>query len=260
MTGWQIILIQWFVAIRFDELMHKRWFKFYKNHNVEVEDVPLDREEQESLELTDEDFAPTPPKPKGPLNRLPPKADLKIAFIFYLISGIVSSIYWGTSFQEYLSLSKNSIFEDHEYWRAFTSVLIHSDLGHYLANGPLLIIFGWFLRTFAGPFIFPYVLFTLGALTNLCTVYFYSPETELLGASGMVYAMVAFWLVLYIRFDIDYSVPMRIFRSIGFSLLVMFPTTFQPRTSYLAHTLGFIIGLIFALPFLPLIKRRLLRL
>jgi len=238
-------------------MMLKRWFKFYKNRNVEVEDVSLDPEGQEPLELTDEDFKPTPPKPKGPLNRLPPQKDLKLVVILYAIVGLVSSIYWGTSFQEYLWLNKSIVFDDHQYWRAFTSVLIHADLGHYLANAPLFIVFGWFLRSFAGPIVFPYVLFCVGALTNLCTVYFYSPEAELLGASGMVYAMVAFWLIIYISFDADYVLPMRIFRSIGFSLIVMFPTTFQPRTSYLAHGIGFCLGLAFAIPFLPMIKKKL---
>ncbi len=80
-------------------------------------------------------------------------------------------------------------------------------------------------------------------LSNAATIWVYEPRTHLVGASGMLYGMVALWLVLYVRFETRFSVPMRIFRAIGVSLLLLFPTTFEEQTSYMAHAAGFVIGL-----------------
>jgi len=140
--------------------------------------------------------------------------------------------------------------------RLLTAVFTHSDFGHLLANAPLFLIFGWLLRSFFGSFGFPIMALVFGIISNLITVYYYAPTTRLLGASGMVYGMVAFWLVLYIRFDVDRSIPVRLFRVIAFSLIVMFPTTFVKTTSYLAHSAGFATGIIAGIIFCPFLKVR----
>lgn len=70
----------------------------------------------------------------------------------------------------------------------------------------------------------------------------------------MVYGMVALWLTLYIRFDQKGRWVKRVMRSLGFSLLVLFPQTYEPNVSYLAHASGFILGITIGLAFMPFAK------
>jgi hypothetical protein len=74
----------------------------------------------------------------------------------------------------------------------------------------------------------------------------------------MIYAMAGMWLTLYLKFEQGYSFYMRLVRVTAFVLIVLFPTTFQPTTSYLAHGLGFVFGVMAAcgLIFVPSIRDR----
>ena len=154
----------------------------------------------------------------------------------------MSLLFWHTDLREYFWLSGEKIFQFKEYWRLFTGFMIHSSIGHLLSNGFLFVVFGWFLRAYFGFWVFPVGVFLLGALTNLVTIWFYDPKVMLLGASGVVYAMVALWVTLYIFYERKKSLPRKLFLSLGFLLVLMFPTNFSPKTSYLAHGVGFLMG------------------
>jgi rhomboid protease GluP len=203
-----------------------------------------------------EDFLPSPPKPRGPLSRMPDADGTHPALIAFTFFALASLSYWRDGDASPLPVSGVAVFRDHEYWRLFTALFTHSDMGHLLANAPLFLIFGWFLRSFFGRVTFPLAAFCIGVASNLVTVYFYAPATQLVGASGMLYGMAALWLVLYIRFDTDHTVWMRFFRALAFSIAVLFPTTFEPTTSYLAHASGFVIGVVTGLGMSPFLRVR----
>lgn len=199
------------------------------------------------------DFLPSPPKIAGPLSAVPSPGLAKPALIAFIFFTIASAAYWRDPEASQLAVSGEAVFKNHQYWRLFTALFTHSDFGHLLSNMPLFLIFGWYLRAFFGVWTFPVASFFIGVASNLATIYFYPPTAQLIGASGMLYGMVALWLVLYVKFDIDHSVFMRFFRALGFSIGVLFPTTFQPTTSYLAHAAGFAIGAILGLAMMPLL-------
>jgi len=157
---------------------------------------------------------------------------------------------------EYLWASRLTVFTEHEYWRLFTSIFTHADIVHLMSNLPFFIFFGLVLYEYFGLLLFPLVPLLTGAFANAFTLYFYPPGVRLIGASGMVYGMVSAWLVLYICHDKDRTVFVRIFRSAGFALIVLFPETYNPSTSYLVHAAGFVTGMIFALLLLPFVKVR----
>ena len=78
-----------------------------------------------------------------------------------------------------------------------------------------------------------------------------------MGASGMVYGMIALWLVLYVSHDEDDRLGKRVLRAAAFASLMLLPRTYEQSTSYLAHGSGFMLGLIcglFCLPFLKVIE------
>jgi rhomboid protease GluP len=201
-----------------------------------------------------EDFKEEPERPPGPLARFPAIRHAIPALILFLAFYLATSVYNRSAAGDYLWLSGDSIFKHHEYWRLLTSLCTHADLYHLFSNALIFLVFGWMLRAYFGLFVFPGVSLATGLLTNLLTIAAYDPAIKLLGASGMAYGMVALWLVFYIHHDVDHTVPMRIFRAIGFSLVMMFPTTFDPHVSYLAHAIGFGTGLVLGLILLPFVR------
>ena len=190
--------------------------------------------------------------PPGPLSKLPSWDHARPAFLLYLVFISASLLYWRSSWGDYLWISGQTFFHDHQYWRAFTSLAVHADAIHLLSNTLFFIIFGWLLNAYFGALLFPLAALISGACASAATVWFYEPGTRLMGASGMVYAMAALWLVFYIRHDYDRSLPARIVRATGFSLIILMPTVYNPSTSYLAHGIGFLFGIIAAFVMLPL--------
>ncbi len=182
------------------------------------------------------------------LTELPPARDGLPGLILFGIAGAVSSAAWNRpEWFAKLAPTRDLVFGQHEYWRLLTGILLHADVGHLLSNAPLLLIFGWFLRSYFGSPAFPIMAVILGIGAHAATLWQYAPQTQLVGASGLVYAMVAMWLGLYIRFSTNEKVLSRIFRAGGFTLALMLPTTFEARTSYLAHAIGFGLGLLGAI-------------
>ena len=203
-----------------------------------------------------DDFEEGPERIPGPLSQFPSPRHAVPALIAFAVFYIATVAYNRYQAGEYLWLSGRSIFEGHEYWRLFTSLCAHADLSHLLSNALIFLVFGWMLKAYFGLMVFPVASFAIGLITNLLTVSVYDPGIKLLGASGMAYGMVALWLVFYVRHDADHRVPMRIFRAVGFALVMMFPTTFEPQVSYLAHAIGFAIGLIAGFMLMSLVKVR----
>ncbi len=201
-----------------------------------------------------EDFKPEPERPPGPLAQVPSLRNGIPALMAFFVFYIATAVYNRYPAGEYLWLSGDALFEKHEYWRLLTSLVTHADLSHLLGNALIFLIFGWMLRAYFGLIVFPVASFLIGLITNIVTIAAYDPRIKLLGASGMAYGMVALWLVFYIRHDTDHRIPVRIFRAAGFALVMMFPTTFDPHVSYLAHAAGFGIGLVTGLLLLPFVS------
>ena len=155
-----------------------------------------------------------------------------------------------------LWLSGEALFSRHEYWRLATSLFTHADLLHIVSNALIFLAFGWMLKAYFGFIAFPILPLIIGMASNLMTIALYDPNIKLIGASGMAFGMVSLWLVLYIRHDTDHSVPVRILRAVGFALAMMFPSTFDPQVSYLAHATGFGMGLIAGMLLLPVMRLR----
>lgn len=201
-----------------------------------------------------EDFKEEPARPPGPLSKFPSPHHGAPALIMFFLFYAATSVYNRYPFGDYLWLSGESIFRYHEYWRILTSLATHGDLSHLLSNALIFLVFGWMLKAYFGFLVFPVVSLVIGVATNCLTVAFYEPGIRLLGASGMAYGMVALWLVFYIHHDTDRTVALRIFRAVGFSLVMMFPSTFDPHVSYLAHAIGFTLGIVTGLALLPLVS------
>jgi rhomboid protease GluP len=195
----------------------------------------------------EEDFGEIVERPRGPLSVFPSLRHVLPAVLMFMLFYVATVIYGGYPQREYLWISGDSIFKNHEYWRLITAIFTHSDLSHLMSNALIFLVFGWMLNAYFGLLAFPITSLCIGAITNAITVAFYDPAIQLVGASGMAYGMVSLWLVFYIHNDTYYSLALRIFRAIGFALVMMFPTTFEPHVSYLSHAVGFGTGLLIGL-------------
>jgi rhomboid protease GluP len=207
---------------------------------------------EEDFVLTEEDFLPAPKKSPSPMAAVPPLRFLNLPVWMAIGFAIASIAYWQNPGKFPLWVSQASLLKDHQYWKLFTALFTHSDMLHLLSNLPLFLIFGWHLRAFFGLVIFPVLAVVAGALANFLTVILYEEQTRLLGASGMLYAMVALWLVYYVRFETAYRFWNKVMRATGFALILLFPTTFQENVSYLAHFWGFICGMVLGALFFPI--------
>lgn len=201
-----------------------------------------------------EDFIPSPPRPLGPLEVLPHDRTFFWASLSLLLCTGFSLIYWFTPYAESLALSKESFFRDHEYWRAVTALFVHADIAHLLSNMPFLALFAWVTSIFFGAWLYPALAVMLGIFAHICTVYFSAENMYLVGASGLVYVLYGMWLVYYMRYATHLPPLGRIIRVIGFFLVMVMPSSYHPSTSYLAHSFGFLFGVIGGLISLPFLR------
>lgn len=93
---------------------------------------------------------------------------------------------------------------DGAYWRMVTAAFIHLQVLHLLFNMYALAIFGPMLEQLLGHLRF-IALYVLGALVSSLVVYWLSPESPTIGASGAIFALFGAAIVLMLRRGQDVS-------------------------------------------------------
>lgn len=185
------------------------------------------------------------------ITKKPRASSLMVTAGMVLLIILVTQAYWIDfgGIASLLPAINNNIFSQGEVWRAFTAVLIHADMGHLVSNLYMLGILSYFVYGYFGFRAYPFWTFMGAGLVNFISVYTYAPEVRLLGASGWVYLLGGFWLTLYLFIQRQYRISRRLMRVFGMALMVFFPTSFEPTTSYRTHFIGFVIGMAMGLYF-----------
>lgn len=142
---------------------------------------------------------------------------------------------------------QEKIFQKLEYWRVFTAIFVHADTEHFLSNMYILWIFSYFVFGYCGYKIFPLASFLAAGVVNALAVLTYSPDVELIGASGLVYVLGGFWLTLYLFVQRQYGVMNRLMRVLGIAAVIFLPSSFVVTTSYRTHGIGFMAGILMGL-------------
>lgn len=173
---------------------------------------------------------------------------------------IVSWMVWNeiAHADRWLAASGEAVFTRHEYWRLWTSLFVHGDVGHLVSNAILFIPLSFFLTGYFGPYFFPVFGLLAGGLTNYIALTTMAPKTELVGISGVVYWMGAAWLTLYLLIGTHESVRRRLGKTLFIAAALFLPQTFEPHVSYISHFYGFVLGVPCALAYYGL-KRRAFR-
>ena len=143
-----------------------------------------------------------------------------------------------------LSANGYLVYEKGEYWKAFTTSLMHGDFVHLGHNTLFFMAFSVLLNFYFGFWIFPILSFIVGGVINLIALKIYQPEIYLVGISGVIYFMAAFWMTLFVGLERHMSLYKRMMITTGVSLILFFPEAFVRNVSYLAHGLGFGMGIV----------------
>lgn len=214
------------------------------------------RLEGDDTELSELDFLPTAARPKQSAIYQPPRRESAwFALAFMALALLLSSLSWQGYITESLAVSQVGLFEQGKWWQSLSALFMHADIVHLISNGWLLVLFGWILKDFGTSFAFPLLALVVGVVTNIATVMTMPAQHQLVGASGMVYGMVAMWIVFYMYYS-ESSLKDKWMGSLAFFLVVMFPDTFNPQVSYAAHAIGFGIGILAGLGYCALNPKR----
>ena len=156
-----------------------------------------------------------------------------------------------------LSANGYLVFEKGEYWKAFTTTLMHADFVHLGHNTLFFLAFSVLLNSYFGFWIFPVLSFVVGGIINLIALKIYDPQIYLVGISGVIYFMAAFWMTMFVGLERQMSLYRRIMITTGVSLILYFPEVFVKNVSYLAHGLGFGMGIILGIIYFKLMREKL---
>lgn len=155
----------------------------------------------------------------------------------------------------------------------FSAMLIHADLLHVVGNLLFLLIFGLAAERRLGSMLFLALFLIGGGLANLAAA-LSMPERvgAIVGASGAVSAIVGAYLTLFPRSQLGLVIPLGAFLEfvripalwlIGFWILLQVLMAYLNPTlgavAWIAHAVGFIVGVLFALACRPAVYRRLRR-
>lgn len=158
----------------------------------------------------------------------------------------------------WMPASREMVFQNHQWWRAWTALFAHADGSHLISNAVLFIPLTYLLVGYFGLIFFPIIGLASGGLINLIVLQAMPAQTELIGVSGVVYWMGAAWLTLYLLIDGRENWRKRFASAIFLSIILFIPETYKPQVSYLSHLIGFILGAVSGL-ILYAIRRRAFR-
>lgn len=181
---------------------------------------------------------------------------LMVSFILLGLCLFLSKLYWLGAID--IEASGIKVFSEGEYWRLFTSSFLHGNLDHLLSNSLMLGLMSYFIVSHYGLAIYPILSFLMGGVINFIVLYFSRSELTIVGASGVVYFLWGFWLVLYLLIQRHIAFSRRLINSFAIALIVLVPTTYSATTSYFAHFLGLVLGIINGVCYYLIFKKKII--
>ncbi|MGE3610770.1 MAG: rhomboid family intramembrane serine protease [Bacteriovoracaceae bacterium] len=178
---------------------------------------------------------------KKPLN------DGALTTLIFTFLLILSTVIFNTNqinAYHWMPASFESVYHQKEYWRLWTALFAHEGVEHLGWNLLFFVPFSFYLISYFGYFFFPIFGFLMGGIINALVVLTLPPDTTLIGISGLVYWMWSSWVILFVFIERRQTLKKRIFIALGVSLILFFPETYKPSTSYLSHFLGYLFGML----------------
>lgn len=193
------------------------------------------------------------------LSRKPSRRSFQLMLVLSLLITVLAQMNWFDLLgaNSWMPASPEKVFKNGHLWKAWTTVFAHADLEHLLSNLFLFSILGLFLTSYFGRVLIPLTAFFFGGITNLIVLSAMPSQSHLIGASGVVFWMGGAWLTLFFLLDRRRTITQRALRSIGVAILLFVPSeAFDPNISYKAHLVGFFLGVLWAVPYYLVNKKK----
>ena len=154
---------------------------------------------------------------------------------------------------------------DRRVWTLIAALFVHGNVLHLFGNMLFLYVFGSTLENAVGPEKHLFVFFTGGILSFVLSLPLMPRGTGMLGASAAIFTLAGcVMLVSPLKFSWLFLAPQGLVAMIYFvyNLVVVTEKSripgYDPHVAYIAHIIGFIVGLPFGIAFSPRWKRNLL--
>lgn len=172
---------------------------------------------------------------------------------FTLISGVIlllNSVSNGNLIARYFTIYRSSFSDPLLYLRLFTHVLGHANYTHYANNMLIFLLVGPLLEEKYGSMKLLYIILTVAVVTGLIHILI-SPNTGLLGASGVVFAFVLLSSVTGAKRNNEIPLTLLIVATIYIVQQIYQAVTLNNNVSYLTHIIGGSIGAVYGLSMRP---------
>jgi membrane associated rhomboid family serine protease len=146
-----------------------------------------------------------------------------------------------------------------QWWRLFTAVMLHADLGHLATNVTTgLLLLGLAMGSF-GSGLAVLASYLAGVAGNVAGLLLYGPVHRGLGASGMVLGALGLLTAQSLAYWRAGATPkLLVLRGVASGALLLILLGMNPDADVIAHVAGFLAGLLFGgiLVWLPVPPRR----
>ncbi len=165
-----------------------------------------------------------------------------LIFVMVLLYGVIDiSPFVDKSISIYNYGISPDIFKNNQYYRFFTFLFLHSNLGHLLSNILMLYVFGSRIERYLGKIPFFLIFFIGGVFSGIFSIIF--TKTYSIGASGAIFALESAALYFSIKEKIkldglDYSILFIL------SIVSILGSFWDYRVDNAGHIGGFIGGFI----------------
>jgi len=195
---------------------------------------------------------------------------------FLMLACVVASLYaWqiASTTSGEIWVEQNLIFSLNNFisapWTIVTALFVHASPEHLLGNLPFLIVFGNTLEKMIGRNNHLLVFFLGGFTSFLLPPLFgiYSPDTGMLGASAAIFTLAACVMLMSpLKFSWLFLAPQGLVAIIYFTINAIIVTNpgilgqglFDPSGAYIAHVIGFTVGIPFGIAWSQKWKKNLL--
>lgn len=174
----------------------------------------------------------------------------KVQPVGFMVTGLLLILILGLCLVDWnsnslsFSASRDLVFAQKQYWRLWSALFAHADLGHLFGNLFLFVPFAFLLTGYFSVSLFPLSGFVMGGLINAFTLATMPMQIRLLGISGLVNWMGALWLTLFFLIDRRSTLRKRFAVTLFSSLVLFAPQEYKEGVSYTAHLIGFGLGII----------------
>jgi len=189
---------------------------------------------------------------------------------YLLILACIGATFWALSTPDQQWVADNLVFSQDNLlagrvWTLVTALFVHASPLHVFGNMLFLFVFGNTLEKMVGRKYYLIVFFIGGFTAFLLSMAFFPPNEGMLGASAAIFTLAACVMLMRpLKFSWLFMAPQGLVAIIYFiynAIIVTNPGliggNYDPNVAYIAHVIGFTVGIPFGIAWSDRWKRNL---